>query len=136
MTIILSSNGGPHSAAQWANATAQQCIDGDDSLRAVVATTLTSIYESIMVAERSFLAQDTANILAPASDRYLPHVMRALAEITAATRWAEHFAKPAVIAALDDIVGRHVRTIVYIERSWHADRNSDHPAIKQFRGIS
>lgn len=135
MTIILSSNNGPHSAEQWANATAQQIIEGDDSLRGPVAQALQPIYQAMMDYERAALAKDTGNILSEVWSAIKEDAVQAVYRVVMASQWSAHFAQSVVQAAIADIIGIHLRTITYIERSWHADSHPDHPAVRQFKGI-
>jgi hypothetical protein len=45
----------------------------------------------------------------------------------------EHFAKPEVQVALAGLIGSHFATAMDIERSWHADKNADHPEARAYR---
>lgn len=46
---------------------------------------------------------------------------------------AAHFAKPEVARQIKLIIGGHTSASMGIERSWHADRNADHPVARAYR---
>jgi len=45
----------------------------------------------------------------------------------------EHLGRPEARAALAGMVGAHFASAMDIERSWHADRNADHPEARAYR---
>lgn len=144
MAIILRTENGPHPADAWAMVTAQQIVDYDQQLstdklakaqelREQVARVLQPHFEKVQTEEQSKLAADSAAIASPLVIEIADAVGEVLAKLIESL-WADHFKRPEVQDVVRDTIQRNMNTIAYIERSWHADRNPDHPAVAAFRG--
>jgi hypothetical protein len=143
MTIALSTDNGPHSAAKWAVITADQIVqydqlDGDKMaaaqlLRARVASALEPLIERVQLGEAASLLQDGAHILA-AIEVDVADAMHVIKALTDLSPWAAHFAEEAVQTAITDIIQRNMNTAVHIEKLWFCDRNPADPNVLAFKG--
>ena len=147
MQTILVTNNGPHSAADWASATASHLVAiAQDAapavkaqavkLEAAVIDILEGHHGTVQAGERQAVASDLNRMVAPIAPADHLNVDAAVAEIVAAaaqTPWAAAFATPEAQAGIKTTLTSHFGTSMQIERSWAADRNPTHPAAVAFR---
>ena len=137
---VLITNGGPHSAAAWAEATASHIVEVADhvagekrtgavKLQAAVVDILEGHHRVVQDGERKALAapKGAARLSKPLADSLPDHidVADAVAEIVAAakgTPWEADFAKPETAEHIAAVLTSHLNTNLQIERLWHADR--------------
>ncbi len=150
ISAILATNGGPHPADKWAEATSDAIVDTilvdvnpNDGSEAAVAARLAkralreNLFQIFMThhagvqrGEQSSLKkfakkpQDAAAVLLGEHDP-MPYRDDVMAKVNAAfgvTPYKDHFAKPEVQALVWQIIGQHTVDVMHIERRWHHDR--------------
>ena len=147
MQGILITNGGPHSSASWAEATASHILAiADDiapekrgagiKLQAAIIDILEKHHDEVQAGERLFISNDSSRLLGD----YTPHdhtdVDAAVTSIIAAgqsTPWAAEFNDSDMPARIKATLLSHFNTNMQIERSWHADLNPDHEHSVAFK---
>jgi hypothetical protein len=147
-TGILVTNGGPHSADKWAEATASHIVEIADhiagekrgaaiKLQAAIIDILTAHHTTIQIGERAALQNlGHARLQTPLEPTDHLAIDQAVADIIAAangTPWAAEFSDPTAAVHLHALLRQHFATSMHIERSWHADRNPAAPESVQFR---
>ncbi len=147
-TGILVTNGGPHSADRWAEATASHIVDIADHiagekrgaairLQAAIIDILTTHHTTVQVGERNVLQNvGHSRLCAPLNPIDHVSIDQIVSEIIAAangTPWAAEFNDPEAAIHLRAVLHQHFATSMHIERSWHADRNPNIPEAMQFR---
>ena len=147
-TGILVTNGGPHSADKWAEATASHIVDIADhiagekrgaaiKLQAAIIDLLTAHHTAVQVGERNSLQTvGHSRLQAPIEPADHLAIDQTVAEIVAAaqgTPWQVEFNTPEINDHLRALLKQHFSTSMHIERSWHADRNPTAPESVQFR---
>jgi hypothetical protein len=137
MSRILITNGGPHPPEKWAMTTAERIFDigstitGDRLLQAqkfqiAIAEVLLPHHDKIQTTERQKLSDNTKNILAPYKvTSYLDAIMKDIKRIAKGTPWQKHFATPAVVAAVRNVIAGDIATELHVERLWHADHHPE-----------
>lgn len=132
---VLITNGGPHSAEDWAMATARHVViigegmQADKSilalkLQATVAEVLVKHYAALQDAEKQKLAADSAHLETPLEAEAEANAAIAdIAEASKGTPFEAHFADAEVQNAMRYVIASHFMTAQDIERSWHLDRN-------------
>jgi hypothetical protein len=139
MQGILITNGGPHSGAAWAEATATHILAiADDiapekrgvgiKLMGAIVDILEKHHDEVQAGERLFIANDSSRLVADGSPSDHTDLDAAVAAIIAAgqaTQWAPDFSDPAMPDRIRATLISHFQTSMQIERSWHADRNPD-----------
>ena len=172
ITGLLATDGGAHSAEDWAYASAGMLLEAfkvdeksprrvqmemaKDRARPKIADVLVKHHDAIQAAERKLLADGAHDRLAADLDpTEHSDIEAAIAETVAivvplaeqATLFSTAGGEPTVSTAKDAIeahialivrqrVEADFRTVMHIERSWHADRNPDHPAAVAFRAAA
>jgi len=144
---LLITDGGPHSADKWAEATASHIVDIAGHVageRRVAAVKLEAAIIDILEGHHSTVQNGERNAIATVGHDRLQHECScehhlslddAVAEICAATKgtpWEEDFAKPEMIENLKPLLASHLQTNMEIERGWHAARNPDTPQAQEF----
>jgi hypothetical protein len=147
-TGILVTNGGPHSAEKWAEATASHIVDIADhiagekrgaaiKLQAAIIDMLTEHHTAIQVGERSSLQTVGHSRLQVALDPddhlSLDQVVADIIAAAKGTPWTAEFDDPEAAAHVKAVLFQHFTTSMHVERSWHADRNPSVPEAIQFR---
>ena len=150
ITSILKTDGGPHPASKWAEATAGHIVQigehvaGAELVRArrfelTVMDIVEAHHATVQDGERGKIVSDGHDrILAALDPSDHLSIDDAVGEIVAAsvgTTFETHFAQPFVRAYLVDLLTQHFRTSMHVERSWHADRNPATKQALQFRAI-
>jgi len=149
-TGILVTNGGPHSADKWAEATASHIVDIADhiagekrgaaiKLQAAIIDLLTAHHTAVQVGERSALQTvGHPRLLAPLDPAHHLSLDQVVAQIIAAaqgTPWEAECNAADTADYLYALLKQHFATSMHIERSWHADRNPGAPESIQFRAV-
>jgi len=137
---ILKTDGGPHSAEDWAMATAGMLLPMDNlsggkllqaqRLQIAVAEALVPHHATVQNAEREHLLANGANHydVALGAGQDVDAAMTAVQAAGAGTPWEEHLKDPKVVAAMREVIHNHFMTAQHIERSWHKDRAAAAPA--------
>ncbi len=141
---VMITDGGPHPPEKWAEQTASQIIDiaatapeaklkEAREFREKIVAILTPHHAKVQDHERGKLAASIERMATPLDPT--PHIGEAVDAIIAAAKglsFEAHFQQPETRAYLENLIGSHFATAMHIERSWHADRNPDHPHSKAF----
>lgn len=149
MQSVLITNGGPHSASKWAEATASHIIDiashvaGERrehaiKLQAAIIDVLEKHHTTVQHGERLKLqgTDGHARLAIPCHEHEHCSVDDVVEDICLAakgTPWEADFQKSEMITGLAQLVASHFATSVHVERSWHADRHPDNEHCKAFR---
>ena len=148
MIGVLATDGGPHPADKWAEATASHIVDiashvaGERraaavKLEAAIIDILGGHHTTIQDGERAKIVEHGHDRLGHDLDpEHHLSVDDAVTEIVAAakgTPWEADFAKPEMAEHLKALLAQHFRTSMHIERSWHSDRHPDTTHAKAFR---
>lgn len=148
MAQVMITNGGPHSAAKWAEVTAKQIIDiGKDAvgpsamagrkLELDVLNILEAAHAEVQTAERAKFAKiGTAlldGVIDPGEDADLDGVVDSIVAASVGSDFEAHFAKQEVQAYLRTMIGQHFATSMYVERSWIAEENPTDPKAIAFK---
>ena len=144
MSRILITNGGPHPPEKWAMTTAERIFDigstvaGDRLIQAqkfqlAIAEVLLPHHNKVQIAERTKLDGNVKNLLVPYDvTGFLDGIMKDITTVAKGTPWQDHFAKPAVMAAMREIVGGDIATSEHVERLWYADHHPDSAEAKSY----
>jgi|ERR1051325_1298910 hypothetical protein len=147
MTQIMITNGGKHTAQQWAMTTADMLVDASalsgeraiaaERLKLDIAEVLEKHHADNQWLEAERISKDPAYINEPypvveASADALESVLY----ITDHTEWRNHFRKDEVQNALQEIIARHFCSAQLIERQWYASDNPDCPHVQVFNQAS
>ena len=144
---ILKTDNGPHSAADWAEATSgfiftiAENISGEKrtsalKLQAAVVDILEKHHDAVQAGERLFIESEHyhgANDLAIHEHTDLDEAVDEIIKAGQATPWVAEFSAPEMPGKIRDILVSHLASNMHIERSWHADRNPEHPAAIKFK---
>jgi hypothetical protein len=152
---FMSTDGGPHPADKWAEITVAYILDlvevDDNSatpaamqarrerrdLRTKIQSILEGHHAKVQEAERGKLATEGHERLKGIIDPTEHPLDQMADDIVAATDGMSligpHFHKPEVRKAIVSLLGNHFSTSMDIERSWHSDRNQDHPVARAYR---
>lgn len=145
---VLKTDGGPHSAEDWARVTASQIIDIAASaptaliheareFETKLIALLTGFHDRVQKSERGALEKHGAARLATeiSTDDHHADAVREVIDLAEGTSFENHFAKPAIRVYLARVLNDHFHTSMQIERSWHADRHPDNEHSKAFRAM-
>ena len=138
---ILVTDNGPHSAAQWAEATAGSIVDIADhvsgvkrgaaiKLQAAIIDILEKYHEAVQAGERMFIVNDASHCTSPLSVSNHTDLDTAVTEVivaAAGTPWESDFATAEMKSGLRTLLDSHFSTAMDIERQYHADRNPSCP---------
>lgn len=142
---IMVTDHGPHPADAWAQITAEHIAPiGKDvtghrrlkalELQAKIALAIEPHHQKVQNDEGIKLGVDTAHVMNPVDpSEHLDAAVKAIQDAAVGTEWEGHFKDPERVALIRQEVASHVATIQHIEKSWHADKNPDHPASVAFR---
>lgn len=140
---IMITNGGPHPADKWADVGTEAILNlvqvAEDSVSAEAASArqakrdlrpllfniLNDLHGHVQDHERGQIAKGgmkRCNAGLHDADNHAKGVMSQISDALAATPFADHFAKPEVIAVVRQIVAQHVANNMHTERCWHKDR--------------
>lgn len=129
MATVLITNGGPHSAEDWAMATAEAIFQIEPSvngarllqarrLQTEIAELLINHHQSIIDMERRNLQRNTqedfsyGNALA---------AVQAIAHIAKDTPWEDHINGDPWMQTAHHTILNHMQSMQHVERSWHRD---------------
>lgn len=150
---IMITNGGPHPSDKWAETTAEQIVDliqidpDSDSpdakaarlakprLKLDIAEALDPHHAGVQAHERGKLEEHGLDRLSHPLVPEAKHIEDALAAVLAKTKgtpFEAHFADAKVQEVLRHTIGGHFVTSQDIERSTHADKNSDHEHARAY----
>jgi len=149
MVGIMKTDGGPHPADKWAQATASQIIDiGSESpavllkeardFEAKIVSIMTAFHTTAQANEQAQLAANASHSATPLTVD-TDAVQAAVSQIVAAsvgTTFAAHFSLPATQTYLTNLIGTHFATVQHIERLWDADRNPTNPAGQAYKAAT
>jgi hypothetical protein len=142
---VMITNGGAHPPELWAQATAQHIAPINPKLsgrrysaalelQLAIAAALEPHHGNVQTIEKGKLTADPAHLLTDLDpEPHLDDVIKVILAIAKGTEWEAHFARADVQAAIRLEVGVHFATSQHIERSWHVDRNPDHPHAAAWR---
>lgn len=152
---IMITNGGPHPADYWAETTAErfvslvQVAEGSDSelaraaradkrkFRETLITLLEGYHDKIQKAERAALKQHgharLTHDLSPREHQEIEHVADAVIRATKGTVFEEHFKRPDVRKLVEDALETDFRTVMFIDRDWHAAAHPHTDEAKHWR---
>jgi hypothetical protein len=146
MQSVLITDGGPHSAEKWAEATASHIVSiaehvaGEKraqavKLEAAVIDILEGHHTTVQAGERGKIAEvghdRIAHDLDPEHHLVLDDVIADIVAAAKGTPWEADFAKPEMAENLRVLLVSHFSTSMHIERSLHADRNpAEHQSIQ------
>lgn len=147
MTQIMITNGGKHTASQWAMTTAGMLVDATDlsggraiaaeRLKLNVAEVLEKHHADNQWLEGERISKDPAHINTPYP--IIKAVNSALLDVlsvTDKTEWKDHFRKAEVQNAAREIIGRHFCSAQLIERQWYASEHPDCEYVQTFNQAS
>lgn len=147
MTQIMITNGGKHTAAQWAITTAGMLVDATDlsgeraiaaeRLKLDVAEVLEKHHADNQWLEGERISKDASHINTPYP--VIRAVNEAVADVllvTDKTQWADHFRREDVQNAVREIIGRHFCSSQLVERQWFASDNPDNEHVQTFNQAS
>lgn len=142
---IMVTNGGPHPADYWARTTAdhifevaqdvRQKADNGDAysvgimdVRNRLETILEGLHSAVQGNERANLDHDGDGRLGSPLDpaEFLDDGVAGILGVFKGTSWEKHFAERE--GYLRDLLAKHFKQVMDIERSWFADRNQDESA--------
>jgi hypothetical protein len=149
---ILTTDGGSHPPAKWAEQTAGQIADiisidpnsvAFDELTAQknafekeITETLTAHHDTVQKHEQTQLSEvgmdRLTHPLLP-EDQHLDDAVNSVDNVAQTKIFGSHFKKPEVQHYVKQVIGSHMASIQHIERSWHADKNPDHEHAKAFK---
>ncbi len=155
MIGVLITNGGPHSADQWAEATASHIVSIADhvagetrtaaiKMQAAIIDILAEAHNHCQCGERDMLARHGTERLhrdlnpnghlrfTGAGD--IDETIDKIVAVSVGTQWETDFADPSMRNHLRMVLEQHLKSNMDIERSWHADRNIDDPHAREFLG--
>lgn len=147
ITSILVTDGGPHPAEKWAEATASHIVQigehvvGAELARArrfelTVMDILEGHHDCVQTGERGTLGSvGHDRLLHPFDCCEHVSVEDAVVQIIAAsagTSFAHHFSTDEVRTYLTELLTSHFHTSMSIERSWHAGCNPETPQAQAF----
>lgn len=136
-TGIMVTDGGPHSAEDWAVKTSEMIfipsptMVGDRSLTALrlqmaIAELLVPHFAGAQSREKAQLAANADEAKAQDNDSHIAEATseaeQAIAEVQSAakgTPWEEHWNNPEVVKAASLVVASNFMTVKDIERQWH-----------------
>lgn len=153
---LLITNDGPHPPEKLAGAATQRFLDDFQqnapaaaysdvvAARDEIDRILTAYHRDVQDGERAALAKSTSRLAEPID--HSDPVRDAVAEIMAtmlarypsATQYQTlqaYFRRPETKRYFEEVLHREFHHNAWIERSWHADANADHPAAKAFAAV-
>lgn len=145
---VLKTDFGPHPASKWAEVTVDHVVKVDpnaseaelqagNKLRHDLIEVLEKHHGVVQEHERGKLGEDMLRLhenLDPL-DEHVEDAMDEINRVAEKSDYAYHFKQPAVQAYVRQVLKEHFATSMDVERSWHADRNADHPVVKEYREV-
>ena len=141
MTVgTMITNGGPHTAEDWAAATASHIVDIADTvsgerrgaaikLQAAIIDILEGHHTTVQDGERCLIVEHGHARLSHELDSehhlILDDVVIDICHATVGTPWEADFKKPEMVESLKVLLTSHLATNMQIERQWHTDRNPE-----------
>jgi hypothetical protein len=143
---FLVTDDGPHPPEKWAEVTADHIIAISEQaeetkvveaqrFREKLVDLLTRLHDSTQKNERGQLEAEGVGRLAAELDpgeEDLEGPAGEIIQLAAGFSFEDHFQKPETKEHLKNVLRSHHASQVFIERSWHADRNPDSPEAKEF----
>ncbi len=144
---VMITNGGPHPPHTWAQATAEHIapiapgLGGERyvaamKLQLAIQAVLMPHHDKVQDHERVKLESDADHLMTDLDPSpHLDEAVSAVVEAAKGTPWEEHFGRDDVQAAIRQEISNHFATSQHIERSWHVDRNPEHPNRDAWRRL-
>jgi len=134
MPVVLTTDGGPHSAETWALASAEQLFLSmipAGTLRPLelqaaelrVAADLVAIYAQVQDDERNRLTNGIADDFH--TDPYLNDIVNVVKVAVAGTKYKDHFDKQETINWVQTMCSQHIIDMQHVERLWHKDKGEN-----------
>lgn len=148
MQGVLITNGGPHPADKWAEATASHIVDIADhvagekrgaavKLQAAIIDILEAAHGDVQTGEREAIkAHGHDRLQHPVNPGDHVDIDATVQQIIAAasgTPWQADFTAPEMADHLKALLMSHFATNLHIERAWDADRHPDTPQAQAFK---
>lgn len=143
---VMITDGGPHAPEKWAAITAQQIIEEIEQnapqvgigeareFRAELTKLFTGHHEAVQESERAAIARLDDRLMHPLEPgEILDSVIGEVVSLASRHSFAAYFVRPQTQEYLRHVIGHHFATSMFIERSWHADRNPATEAARAFR---
>ena len=138
---VMITNGGPHSAEDWAMATAKMVFDinpemaGGRALEAQrllikIAESLIVHYQEVMDGEKEYLATNPEGRMATPDEEFQAEAMGEAGEVitdiqtaAAGTPWEAHWQDEEILKVAKYVIASHFLTARDVERKWYNDTN-------------
>jgi bacterioferritin (cytochrome b1) len=147
MARVLITNGGSHSADNWAMATAEQIVQIDpgmagdrllaaEKLKLAFAEALAPHHSKVQEQERAKLRNDASYIVTSYdASEHADAALKDIVKATQGTPWLDHYSKSTVQDAVREVLISHLQASQNVERLWHADNNPDCEHVQSFRKL-
>lgn len=149
---LLVSNNGPHPPSTLARQTAKHLVDiiiieltadgfvtyqqEKNDLEVRLAQELTLHHDNLRSTEQEQIVRiGDRRMTEPFSKELIKDAFNAVYKITQGSIFADHFRKLEVLEFVRNTLITHFSTAVHIERSYHADRNSQSAGAIAFRAL-
>lgn len=145
MARLMVSHNGPHSADDWAMATAEEIFQLEPSMTAGrmleakrfqlgIATLLSPMFGLVMEGERTNLSvnPDHCNLPHDVEDLAITAVSR-IGDAGKGSSWAERLGSDEWKLNAMTAIRQHMMTAQHVERLWHADKNPENEAATAYK---
>jgi hypothetical protein len=123
MARVLVTNGGPHTADDWATISAEQIVQIDPAMmgtRLLAAEKLKLAFAKVLVPHHAKVQLDERAKLSKRPSAYVDAALKDIEKAAERTPWHTHFSDPEVQTQIGKILEGHMRTSQKIERLWAA----------------
>ena len=142
----MKTNGGSHPADYYAGVAAAEIVsieadkEGADvvqgrKLENEIIDILEAAHDELLSNEQTDCEGDHDHVLSDL-DPYshgLDEVVGKIVEAGKRSKWASHFSQKNTVDYIRAVVGKHFVTAQYVTRSYHLDKNPDHPHVGAFK---
>lgn len=141
---LMVTNNGNHPPDLWAQVIAEHIAPINNEMtghRRISALTLQSkiqngleeFCKTIQAVEQTNLTASEAHLLSELdASMHLDSAVKLVQELAKDTDWENHFNNDDVVSMIKGIMDTHFRTMQFIERSWHVDKNPNHSLAAKF----
>ncbi len=147
MQGVMRTNGGPHPADKWAEATASHIIEIADhvagekrgagiKLQAAIIDILEADHAAVATGEHAKVHASHDHLQTPldASQHVgMDTTVRAIIAAAKGTPWETDFAAPEIAEHLKALLTSHYNTNADIQRQYHCDRHPDAPQAQAYK---